>query len=143
MSRGVDAGNHGHGSKWIRKAKRLRIYARDGYRCVWCLALVAPPAGLGSRRRPRLATLDHVLPRTRGGSNHHSNLVTCCAACNEARGDMPALAFAQVLADPVTWHNDGEHWAQVAEALDRVLTAMGSELPAKETTCTRPRKAGK
>lgn len=33
-----------------------------------------------------LATIDHVIPLSKGGSNHVSNLVWSCRKCNEAKG---------------------------------------------------------
>ena len=44
-------------------------------------------------------TLDHVTPRELGGSNHESNLVTCCLSCNSAKQDLPLRKFLRVLAD--------------------------------------------
>lgn len=49
------------------------VYKRDQYRCVYC----------GSEKD---LTLDHVLPKSRGGVNSWDNLVTCCRKCN-ARKD--------------------------------------------------------
>jgi len=65
---------------WIRSEKRLAIYLRDEFRCVYCGANMhgAAPADL---------TLDHVRPKSRGGSNEASNLVTACKSCNCARQD--------------------------------------------------------
>jgi 5-methylcytosine-specific restriction endonuclease McrA len=58
--------------------RRERIYERDGYRCVEC----------GTDEN---LTLDHRIPKSRGGSNEDSNLQTMCAACNQAKADsMPA-----------------------------------------------------
>jgi 5-methylcytosine-specific restriction endonuclease McrA len=48
---------------------RYNIFRRDGYRCVYCNT----KEGL---------TLDHVLPKSRGGGNTWKNLVTCCKVCN-------------------------------------------------------------
>lgn len=62
---------------------RERIFARDGFRCVYC-ARVLPGEQL---------TLDHVQPRMRGGDNTPGNLVTACAACNTRKGSAPAWAF--------------------------------------------------
>lgn len=33
-------------------------------------------------------TIDHIVPRSRGGSNRTENLVTCCWTCNNNKGDM-------------------------------------------------------
>ena len=35
------------------------------------------------------ATLDHLVPISHGGSNHHGNLVMSCKECNQFFGDMP------------------------------------------------------
>ncbi len=51
------------------KVNRTRIFRRDNEECVYC----------GSTKQ---LTLDHVIPRSRGGSNSWDNLVTCCHNCN-------------------------------------------------------------
>ncbi|MCB1711518.1 MAG: HNH endonuclease [Candidatus Riesia sp.] len=70
-----------NGSNWIRKEKRLAIYLRDETSCVYCMS------------RVRL-TLDHIVPRKRGGSNRSTNLVTSCLSCNSKRKDQPIAMFA-------------------------------------------------
>ena len=62
---------------------RDRIFARDGYRCVYC-GIVFPAEQL---------SLDHVQPRMRGGDNSDGNLVTACQPCNTRKGHQPAWAF--------------------------------------------------
>src|SRR5690606_28458819 len=125
MARGKSAGNAGQGSNWIRRSTRLRIYARDGWRCVCCrqalYALrgaepIGPHACLPSRE---LATLDHLVPRERGGSNHASNLVAACAACNERRGTRSAIEFAFA----------GELSREPHVVCDDVILAIARELP--------------
>jgi 5-methylcytosine-specific restriction endonuclease McrA len=48
---------------------RNRIYKRDDNQCVYC----------GSKKQ---LTIDHILPKSRGGTNEWTNLVTCCFRCN-------------------------------------------------------------
>jgi 5-methylcytosine-specific restriction endonuclease McrA len=48
---------------------KQNVYKRDGFRCVYCNA------------NDNL-TIDHVLPKSRGGKNTWENLVTCCSKCN-------------------------------------------------------------
>lgn len=58
-----------------RRISRRVLFARDGWRCVYC--------GNSSGR----LTLDHVVPRSRGGSSTWENVVTACAPCNLDKGD--------------------------------------------------------
>ncbi|MGB2953806.1 MAG: HNH endonuclease, partial [Gaiellaceae bacterium] len=58
-----------------RKISRRALFARDGWRCVYC--------GTSAGR----LTLDHVLPRSRGGESVWENVVTSCAPCNLRKGD--------------------------------------------------------
>ncbi len=57
-----------------RRITRRAVFARDGYRCQYC--------GTTSR-----LTVDHVLPRSRGGESTWDNIVTACAPCNLEKGD--------------------------------------------------------
>lgn len=52
---------------------RAGVMARDGHRCGYCGA----PA----------STVDHVLPRSRGGRNTWLNTVAACGPCNQRKGD--------------------------------------------------------
>jgi 5-methylcytosine-specific restriction endonuclease McrA len=58
-----------------RKISRRALFARDGWQCVYC--------GTSSGR----LTLDHVVPRSRGGESSWENVVTSCAPCNLRKGD--------------------------------------------------------
>ncbi len=56
--------------------RRDEVFARDGYRCVYC-GEVFPAEAL---------SVDHVQPRARGGDNSAGNLVTACGGCNTRKG---------------------------------------------------------
>ena len=58
-----------------RKISRRALFARDGWRCVYC-------GSSGGR-----LTLDHVVPRSKGGESVWENVVTACAPCNHKKGD--------------------------------------------------------
>ena len=58
-----------------RKISRRALFARDGWRCVYC--------GSSAGR----LTLDHVVPRSRGGDSVWENVVTSCAPCNLRKGN--------------------------------------------------------
>ena len=67
------------------RISRRAVFARDRHRCQYC----------GSDRH---LTLDHVVPRSRGGEDTWDNLVTSCAPCNRKKGDRPAHAAGLNLA---------------------------------------------
>ncbi|QEV99394.1 HNH endonuclease [Microbacterium caowuchunii] len=52
---------------------RRGVLRRDAHRCAYC-------GGAAS-------TIDHVLPRSRGGKDTWENLVACCLRCNNLKGD--------------------------------------------------------
>jgi len=79
-----------HGSKWIRPERRLAIYARDGFACLFCGTTSDEGASL---------SLDHVLPRELGGSHDSSNLVTACVSCNSAKQDSTMRTWFASLRD--------------------------------------------
>jgi len=56
--------------------KRGEVFARDGYRCVFC-GQVFPEEEL---------TVDHLQARSRGGDRSGGNLVTACGGCNVKKG---------------------------------------------------------
>lgn len=66
---------------------RKTIHARERGRCFYC------------RRRipPRLACLDHVVPRARAGCHSYRNLVSSCLECNSEKGERPAGEFLRWL----------------------------------------------
>lgn len=71
----------------IRKDKRLAIYLRDGFCCLYCLTDLHGAV-------PMDITLDHIKAHADGGSNDADNLITACRACNCSRQDQPLTRFA-------------------------------------------------
>jgi 5-methylcytosine-specific restriction endonuclease McrA len=52
---------------------RRAIYARDHHRCQYC--------------GKHAESIDHVLPRSRGGRHEWENVVACCRRCNTHKSD--------------------------------------------------------
>ena len=71
-----------------RKISRRALFARDGWRCVYC--------GTAGGR----LTLDHVVPRSRGGDSVWENVVTSCAPCNLKKGNRSLEEAGFVLRHP-------------------------------------------
>lgn len=65
------------------RMKRLEIFARDGYRCVYCGNVFAPDD----------LSVDHVQPKMRGGDASLGNVVTACRGCNTAKGGQRLSTF--------------------------------------------------
>lgn len=55
------------------RLSRRNVFLRDGHTCMYC--------GDGGE-----LTIDHVVPRSRGGGSSWENLVTCCRPCNLTKG---------------------------------------------------------
>jgi len=76
------------GSNWIRREKRLAIYSRDGFCCVYC----------GKKQSDgHVLSLDHVLAVEHGGTNGSNNLVTACLSCNSSKSDLTLTEWFKVL----------------------------------------------
>jgi len=91
---------------------RHNIYRRDGHKCVYC-------------ESTKRLTLDHVLPKSRGGKNTWENLVTCCAKCNGKKDNKtPKEAGMTMLVKPyvpsyinflTTTSTAHDHWVKYFE----------------------------
>jgi 5-methylcytosine-specific restriction endonuclease McrA len=74
-----------------RTTSRARILTRDKYRCQYC----------GRKGTAFDLTLDHIIPRSRGGKTAAENLCAACQACNHRKGDRtPDEARMPLLANP-------------------------------------------
>lgn len=66
---------------------------RDGWKCWLCELPIDPDAIVGS---PHRATIDHVVPKSRGGPTKPANLRLAHARCNGERGnDLPELTWPE------------------------------------------------
>ena len=78
-------------TRWRRSRgpawSRAGVLARDGRRCGYC----GKPA----------STIDHVLPRSRGGGNTWENTVAACGRCNGRKGDRTPAEARMPLRSPV------------------------------------------
>lgn len=70
---------------WISYEDRRSIYVRDAWTCQICRE---PTSRRYSASDPWSPTLDHVVPRSRGGSDDPTNLRLSHLWCNSVRGDL-------------------------------------------------------
>ena len=70
---------------------RAAVMLRDAYICQYC----AETPGR------QFLTVDHVIPRSRGGKHEWDNLVTACTRCNQKKGSLtPEEAGMQLIHNP-------------------------------------------
>jgi 5-methylcytosine-specific restriction endonuclease McrA len=86
------------GAVWSRRG----VLGRDGRTCVYC------GMGVGERRHGRVLTradftVDHLIPRSRGGGNTWGNTACACRWCNGRKGNrMPHEAGMRLRWEPKT-----------------------------------------
>jgi 5-methylcytosine-specific restriction endonuclease McrA len=72
------------GCSTIERVERDEVLARDDWRCYLC--------DIDTRRAespfdPTSATVDHVIPLSKGGAHTLDNMRCCCLRCNSAKAD--------------------------------------------------------
>jgi len=78
-----------------RKITRLEIFQRDHFTCQYC------------GKQTSQLTLDHVIPRYRGGEHLWENVVSACIPCNRRKaGRTPSEAGMKLLCSPAPPHGD-------------------------------------
>ena len=112
---------------------------RNGWKCCWCNRPLRPMAHKGHRALDEPyddgtwpATLEHLCPRSQGGTNAPENLALACPACNNDRHNV---------ADPEKWGHPpyhriteelGKGWATLAWEEDP--TRWDEPLPTESST---------
>lgn len=71
---------------------RRNVYKRDGHTCQYC----------GGRPGLHELTIDHVIPRSRGGASSWENCVTACRPCNARKANRLAHELNLTLRKPPT-----------------------------------------
>ena len=109
----------------VSRFRKRILYNRDDWSCQYCNKRL----GWGN------VTIDHVLPKCRGGKTTWKNCVVCCKACNRQKGArLPQEANMQLLKQPnepriihfwnlndkKDWHRD---WGTFVQIPGSYLTA--------------------
>lgn len=69
-----------------QKRKRRKLLEKSGGVCTYC----------GVKLSWKSCTLDHVIPKSKGGSTLPVNLVASCVGCNNKKGNMTPEEFRDV-----------------------------------------------
>lgn len=76
--------------RYFNRDRKKKLLKQDPH-CCWC----------GCRLFRKTATLDHVIPLSRGGLDNGNNVVLACGPCNKLRGsDMPELTNETFYLEP-------------------------------------------
>ena len=68
---------------------KKNILVRDGFRCAYC------------GEKSQKLTIDHIIPRSRGGHDSFENCVAACRSCNRRKGGrMPSEANMHLILKP-------------------------------------------
>jgi len=119
----------------LRK-KLIKLHRRQNGLCCFCgnetwLAVEGvkrqnPPPGM---KMKQMATADHKIPQSQGGTNRMSNLAMACSLCNNDRQTTPFEEFMEVRQDPVKW-----------KARNRKLTAQYKQNAARRRKNSEARR---
>ena len=78
-----------------KKFTRLGVFYRDNYTCQYCA------------KESHELTLDHVIPRYRGGEHTWENVVSACVPCNRRKaGKTPEQARMKLIHQPLRPRGD-------------------------------------
>ena len=87
--------NGGYMSKQpkVSSLTKLKVYMRDAFTCTYCDKHVVDAEEL---------TVDHVVPKSQGGSNHMRNLATACEPCNKEKRDLLLTQYLRAFEIKIT-----------------------------------------
>lgn len=75
----------------VSRKDRFEVFKRDGFKCAYC-----------GRTPPQVVLeADHIEPKSEGGKDHISNLITACFDCNRGKRDHPLTSIPSPLAENI------------------------------------------
>lgn len=120
MSVAFDWGPTGRPSSAAKRAamKRHAIKVRDGNRCFWC-------------EQEKATTVDHLQPKSGGGTNDTDNLVGCCFTCNNLKANKDPFHFAtKLLPKRMGRPMSSAWWGRLIHRVDKLRPKLAKRLRA-------------
>ncbi len=68
----------------MKRIQKIKVWERDNYTCYICWKDLSEYKDANILNSP--LTVDHIIPKSRGGTSDKSNLRTCCSDCNKRMG---------------------------------------------------------
>ncbi|TET56939.1 MAG: HNH endonuclease [Promethearchaeota archaeon] len=69
----------------LHEARKIKIWEKTQGKCYYCGKILM--INLNDGKNHAAWTMDHVTPKTKGGTNTLDNLVPCCSECNQTKND--------------------------------------------------------
>lgn len=95
----------------VRAEKRIKLWVAQDGKCHYCDRDTVLPKQDQVNKGGLLATLDHIVTQSCGGTDSLNNMVVACYSCNNNRLDMDYQTFYSMMKTPGAW---AEHKAQLA-----------------------------
>jgi hypothetical protein len=104
----------------VARFRKRILYNRDNWSCQYCQ----------KKLNWNSVTIDHVIPKCKGGKTTWRNCVVCCKSCNRYKGSkLPQEANMQLIKQPVEpriihfwnlndkndWHKDWEMFVSISD----------------------------
>lgn len=103
---------------------RKNLFTRDNWTCQYC----------GGKPGSKELTVDHVLPKSQGGTSNFLNCVSACTACNHRKADKtPAQARMRLLKQPKVPHwRPTFHCGIMLDSWEKFVDAMYWNVPLED-----------
>ena len=75
----------------------VQLSEAQNHRCCYCHLPMAVSGDLQHQNWNNMRTLEHVVPKNKGGCDCKDNLVAACRICNDLRRDVEVHVFAKIM----------------------------------------------
>ena len=83
-----------------RPKRIVRLHAEQDGKCYFCKCDTHVRTRNQKKIKRNTATIEHLIPKSKGGTNVKSNLKMSCHQCNSLRGNMCAVEWLRIVNDP-------------------------------------------
>lgn len=80
----------------MHKRRKIKIWQRDKFKCFYCDEDLKWEYENNYPSPNTRITVEHLMPKSRGGTNRNENLVTCCRSCNQKQAVKLGLGFTRI-----------------------------------------------